>query len=123
MEKHVSSSQHGFQTSSYQMDMEEKATQLQTADWFKITHSTLSQWIQQHKKLNESSLRNSGNVKLLLPAELPELKQALFAWTEDAHAHQIAVNNVILREKAGQLGLLLNVNMNYSDGWLNNFKK
>lgn len=62
-------------------------------------------------------------MKRLRPAKFPELEQALLAWTMEAHAHQITVNNVIIREKAVQLGPLLNIHMNFSDGLLNNFKK
>ena len=41
----------------------------------------------------------------------------------EAHAHQVAVNDAILKEKAIKLAPLVDAHMNFSDGWLNNFKK
>lgn len=100
-----------------------ETTQLKTFKHFKITQSTLSQSIQEYKKLNNYLLKNRGSVEQLWPAKFPELEKALVSWTMEAHTHQIAVNDAILREKVVQLGHLLDAQMNFSDRWVNNFKK
>lgn len=112
-----------FKLKVIQWHIECKLTQLETSRKFDITQSTLSRLIQQHHRLNESLLKNRGGVKRLRPAKFPELEQALFAWAMEAHAHSIAVNDAVLKEKAIQLGPLTHANMNFSDGWLHNFKK
>lgn len=68
-------------------------------------------------------LKSGGKIKRLQLAKCPELEQALYMWTMEAHAHKIAVNDSVLKENAIRFARIVNANINFSDGWLNNFKK
>ena len=41
----------------------------------------------------------------------------------EAHAHQITANNSVIKEKAIQIAPLVKAKMNFSNGWLTNFKQ
>ncbi|PLW51423.1 hypothetical protein PCASD_00281 [Puccinia coronata f. sp. avenae] len=99
-----------------------KATQQETARKFKINQTSLSQWLKLQPEMEKRLAYNGGRVKRQRTAAYPELEQALFNWFLEAQSRQMPINDKILRTKAQKFGNILQIDLNFLNGWLFKFK-
>ena len=53
----------------------------------------------------------------------PELEKCLYIWHSEMLSHNLPVSDLLIKEKAEEYANILGIIFNYSDGWLDRFKK
>ena len=107
-----------------------KASQQAIADHFSVVWAcdvkrrTIGDILQQRDKLMAIDTSDMHAAKRQRTAKHTDLEEALFLWFSDIRAKNAIVTDDILREKAKQFGVELNItDFSYSNGWLHRFKQ
>lgn len=92
-----------------------------------LTPSTLFTILKNKDKIQSAAVKDCapGKTKKLRAAKHIDLEEALFTWFSQNRARGIPVDGAMLKAKAVQLALQLNIDdedFKCSDGWLNRFK-
>lgn len=89
-----------------------------------ISKSTLTTIVKAKDKLRNNASRFAPDRKRLRDAAHPELEKALVLWLKRARSSNLPVSGPIMREKAEELALRMDIeDFKCSDGWISRFKE
>nr|AOE48153.1 CENP-B-like protein 1 [Locusta migratoria] len=105
------------------VDSRKNVTRVQIAAELNIPVSTLNTIMANRQKLLEKSVTEQSSRKKLKTGKYEQVEVVLLEWFRQKRALNLPIDGNILRKKAVDIALKLNIDFKPSNGWLYRFKK